>query len=1153
MTPRPPFTSLPSVSPPRLHAPLWRGLLAAFACLPGLLHPAVSNGQAFNLGVRVDLPMGTYPASVAVADMNGDGTPDLVSTNSQDSNLSIQLGLGGGAYAPRVNFATGGNPLFLVVADFNRDGRPDVATSNFDSGNLSILLGNGAGGLGPKVDIVAEFRPRMIVVADMNGDNLLDLVVPNYGAGNLSVFLGNGSGGFAPRTNYSSFNNPTCATTPDLNGDGRPDLVVTNFGSTTISVLLANGSGGFGAKTDYTVGSGSSTPHWVTNGDLNNDGFDDVAVADYGTNQFSILLGNGTGSLGPKTDFATGTGPISIALADMNADGFADMVTALASGSVSVNAGNGSGGFGSATTVAVGSGPYQATVADLNGDGRLDIVVPNQTGNSLSLLFGNGPGGFAPAVEYGLGSVNAYDLKIADMTRDGNRDVVCANFWSSSMSLLRGDGHGELASQIDNLTGTTPQRVAIGDLNVDGNLDAVIINDPDATLSVLLGNGGGVFTKTNITLPKRAFALDVGDVNHDGKLDIVTANGGANSVSTLLGNGLGGFGGPIESAAGSFVNDVAIADMDHTLWTDVVVVNGLGLVSIVHGAGGGGFNSITSFPCGSSPNWVSIADLNGDGYADVAVNNYGATSASVLMNNGAGSLGAPITLACGDLPNAVTMGDVNGDGRPDVVIPGSNSNILTLYYGNGAGGFGPRIDIPTGSIPWVVAIGDLTNDNRPDLAVSCRGFSRVDVHLSFARTRVTLAASPSPAVLGAPMVLSASVSVAAPGSGTPTGTVRFFDGTTLLGSAPVSGGTTAMLFTPAARLGNRTLTAVYSGDGTFFPSTSAPQTQRVFASAAAQINGIVDIPNDQGYQVRMTFNASPFDYLASPTPIANYLLYRKIDTAPLALNGPAAAAAVAVAPREAAPSAVELAGWDFLMTIPATADQVYEAVVPTLINGAGNLSTFFVRATLATPGLYYDSPQAQGYSLDNLPPGPPTPFLAAYSGGATHLHWGANLESDLAGYKIYKGSSPGFVPGPGNLVATAPDTGFADAGIAGSYYKISATDVNGNESSYTLLTPQGTLDAGNGGPPRFALEGARPNPARGNRLNLWFSLPSSDAARLELMDVSGRRVADREVGSLGAGQHLVDLAEGRTLPAGIYLVRLTQGTNTRVGRVAVVE
>jgi hypothetical protein len=292
----------------------------------------------------------------------------------------------------------------------------------------------------------------------------------------------------------------------------------------------------------------------------------------------------------------------------------------------------------------------------------------------------------------------------------------------------------------------------------------------------------------------------------------------------------------------------------------------------------------------------------------------------------------------------------------------------------------------------------------------------------------------------------------------------------------------------------------------------------------------------------MTFNASPFDYLDSPTPIANYLLYRKIDTSPQAAPNVA---------RAAVPSAVELAGWDFLVTIPATADNVYEVVVPTLINGAGNLSTFFVRATLSTPGLYYDSPQAQGYSLDNLPPGPPAPFVGNYSSGAAHLSWGENLEPDLANYRLYRGSSAGFVPGPGNLVTTTAGTAFNDVGPAGGYYKLSATDVNGNESAYTLLSPGGTTGV-DGGPVAFGL-GRLPNPIVGGRLTVNFGLPSAEHATLEMLDVSGRAVARQDVGALGAGGHAVTLGDGAPLPAGMYFVRLTQGRHIATARVSVLR
>ena len=1111
--------------------------------------PTLARAQAFQLGVRVDLPMGTYPASVAVADMNGDGIPDLVATNSQDVNLSIWLGLGGGAYAPRVNYATGGNPLFVTVADFNRDGRPDVAASNFDSGTISILLGNGAGGLAPKVDLVAEFRPRSIAVADVNGDNLLDLVVPNFGANNLSVFLGNGNGGFAPRTNIGPFSNPTCITTPDLNADGRPDLVVTNFGGTTISVLLANGSGGFGAKTDYAVGSGSSTPHWVTSGDLNSDGFDDVAVADYGSNQFSIFLGNGTGSLGPKTDFAAATGPISIALADMNADGIADVVTALASGSVSVFAGNGSGGFGTATTVAVGSGTYQATVADLNGDGRPDIVTANQLANSLSVLFGNGTGGFRTKVDYTQGNYPQYAV-IRDVNLDGRPDLLTVSgITTTSLSVRLADAAGGLGPKTDFTTALGPVALAVGDVNGDGKPD-VATADWDANLvSVFLGNGAGGFgTKTDYSAPNGPTSVALADMNGDGRPDLVVGGQYITVVSISLNNGTGGFGARTDYPLAGGASSIAVTDLNVDGNLDVAAATGPQFqgggpsqVAVLLGNGAGALAARTDYTTGEGPTSVAVGDLNGDGLPDLAVANAFPSSVSVLLCTGGGAFGAKTDFTVGANPEGVAIGDINGDGRLDVASANYGTTTTSVLLGNGAGGFGPRTDYAVGTSPYSVAIGDLNLDGRSDLATANFYSANASVVLGLTPTRTALAASPNPALQGAAIILTATVSVPAPGFGVPTGTVRFFDGTRLLGTSPVTGGVAALVLF-STRLGSRVLSAIFSGDGKFFGSISPSVTQQVVSTATAQITGVVDVPNDQGYQVRMTFNASPFDYLGSPTPISNYLLYRKIDPAPMAK---------AIATRSAVPSAVALAGWDFLMTVPATADKVYEVVVPTLINGAGNLSTFFVRATLSTPGLFYDSPQAQGYSLDNLPPGPPAPFVGNYSGGAAHLSWGENLEPDLAQYRLYRGSSAGFVPGPGNLVTVTAGTTYDDVGPAGSYYKLSATDVNGNESAYALLTPGGTTGVDDG-PVAFAL-GRLANPVVGGRLTVSFALPSAERATLEMVDVSGRAVARQDVGALGVGRHAVTLGDGTPLPAGMYFVRLTQGRQGAMARVTVLR
>jgi hypothetical protein len=594
--------------------------------------------------------------------------------------------------------------------------------------------------------------------------------------------------------------------------------------------------------------------------------------------------------------------------------------------------------------------------------------------------------------------------------------------------------------------------------------------------------------------------LAIGDVNGDGHPDLVVANVGSNTVSVLLGNGAGGFG------------------------------------------------AQTTFATGSEPYSVAIGDLNGDGYPDLAVANYASYTVSALLGNGAGGFGAQTTFATGANPYSVAIGDVNGDGRPDLVVANAGSNMVSALLGNGAGGFGAQTTFATGINPYSVAIGDVNGDGRPDLVVANEGSNTVSVLLALETTRTTLAVSPNPAVAGAPVTLTATVTVPSPGSGAPTDSVRFFDGTTLLGTSPVNGGTAGLaLFAPY--LGSRTLSAVYKGDGKLLGSFAPPATEFVASTAAATITSVTDVPKDQGGQVRLVFARSPFDYVGSGTPITGYkVLRRAIVAAPAAAVRPAARSS-------ARPDQVELLGWVEITTVTATGDDSYQLVVPTLAdsNSSGvHRNVFLTRALTAVPTTYYDSPPDSGYSVDNIPPVPPTPFVAAYAAGATNLHWGANSEPDFWYYKLYRGTSAAFVPAAGNQIASKSDTGYVDVGPAGLYYKLSAVDVNGNESGYSLVTPSATTGVGDTGPLAFALEPPA-NPAVGGRLMVAFSLPNDARATLEVVDVSGRRTVAREVGSLGAGRHSVDLAAGRAIAPGLYWVRLAQGAEQRVRRVAIVE
>jgi hypothetical protein len=191
---------------------------------------------------------------------------------------------------------------------------------------------------------------------------------------------------------------PSSVAIGDLNGDGKPDLAVANSGSASVSVLLGNGDGSFGLKTDFVAGTGARS---VAIGDLNGDGKPDLAVANYGialtnaySNTVSVLLGNGDGSFGVKTDFGVGTGAYSVGIGDLNGDARLDLAVAnFHSNTVSVLLGNGDGNFVLKTDFGTGSGPISVAIGDLNGDANPDLVVANSGSNSVSVLLNTEGGG----------------------------------------------------------------------------------------------------------------------------------------------------------------------------------------------------------------------------------------------------------------------------------------------------------------------------------------------------------------------------------------------------------------------------------------------------------------------------------------------------------------------------------------------------------------------------------------------------------------------------------------------------------------------------------------------------------------------------------------------------------------------------------------
>ena len=264
--------------------------------------------------------------SVAVADFNGDGKPDLVLANNYQygapGTVAILLGNGDGTFQAAVNYGTGSEPASVAVADFNGDGMLDLAVGNFGDSNISILLGNGDGTFQAAVNygIGSQGQPWSVAVGDFNLDGKLDLAVANIDQG-VSILLGNGDGTFQSAVNYSAGVEPVSVAVADFNGDGRLDLAVANQGA-GVSILLGNGDGTFQSAVNYSAG---VAPVSVAVGDLNGDGRLDLAVADQNGHSVSVLLGKGDGTFRSAVKYGVGSAAFSVALGDFNDAGRIDL------------------------------------------------------------------------------------------------------------------------------------------------------------------------------------------------------------------------------------------------------------------------------------------------------------------------------------------------------------------------------------------------------------------------------------------------------------------------------------------------------------------------------------------------------------------------------------------------------------------------------------------------------------------------------------------------------------------------------------------------------------------------------------------------------------------------------------------------------------
>jgi FG-GAP-like repeat/FG-GAP repeat len=653
--------------------------------------------------------------------------------------------------APTVT--VGNRPRAVAVGDFNGDGLMDLAVIS-QSTSIGILLGctagtpNCANGYLPPVNYAlpnTAKTPTGVVAADFNADGKLDLIIADAASNDIALLQGGGDGSFVA---VKCGTHPTCAAGVDPVGivtgnfTGKPnevDVAVINAVSNSVSVFPGNGIS-FGAAVNYSVG---NTPTAIATADLNGDGYPDLIVTNGGDGTVTVLLGNGHGAFTAKSTTATGSLPLSVATGDFNGDGHMDVaVVNSGSATLSILLGKGDGTFSSVSTIVAGAVPQFVAVGDMNGDKKADLIVADGAGDNVAILLGNRDGTFQPPSFY-VSNARGDFVTVADLNADGRLDVVVANRSDTpgGLTVIFGNGDGTLASATNYPAGPGSQSIVLAHFSCNANWDFAVTNSASNTVAIGRGNGNGTFqTASMLTTDAEPVSIASADFDHSGGPDIAVANSASSDVSIFLANSTcTGFAPAVNYSLGAGATPVAIAaaDFNGDGYTDLAVANlGAETISILLNNGDGSFTLGPTVSLGFAPNFVAVGDFNNDKKMDLAVTSQFSNSVAVFLGNGDGTFTLKSTNCTGPVPckavsSSVVVADFNGDGKMDLAVTAYDDSSVSILLGKGDGTFGKAVNYPVGTTPLFVATAPIQgNAGQQDLLVANAGQDSISVLLN---------------------------------------------------------------------------------------------------------------------------------------------------------------------------------------------------------------------------------------------------------------------------------------------------------------------------------------------------------------------------------------------------------------------------------------
>ncbi|CAF3463785.1 unnamed protein product [Rotaria socialis] len=506
-----------------------------------------------------------------------------------------------------------------------------------------------------KSSVVSDSDPRAVALGDVNNDHLLDIVAANSGTDTIGVFLSLSNSNFTDQQAYPTGHgsHPTSLVLTDFNNDTYLDVAVANYGTNNIGIFLGNKTGGYAQQKNYALN--ASRPVFIVAGDFNHDNLVDIIIASNGTYCIDIFLGNGDGTLRYYRAYSTGydSSPVAMAVGDFNQDNSLDIAVANSgTDNVGIFLGIGDGTFTKQYTysTSLNSNPSSIITGDLDNDNHLDLLVTNSGTGSIGIFLGNGNGTFSQQTTFSINSeFRPTYIQFGNFDQDTQIDVVVVvDPINDEIYIFLRYANKTFATTtiFDGTFQSFPCFVAVADFNEDNQSDIVIVNYE--TDEILLLSNYFILPsvrQTNYLVEQGSApsSVIVYDFNNDSQPDLVTNNAAGDSLLILFGNDNGTY--------------------------DVKLSYSTGI--------------------GSFPERLCIGDLNNDKRMDIVIANYGSDSIGILIgeNNGTFSNVITVAMAPGSKPVPVSVGDFNNDTQLDIVVGNTGLGGFTILHGHGDGNF----------------------------------------------------------------------------------------------------------------------------------------------------------------------------------------------------------------------------------------------------------------------------------------------------------------------------------------------------------------------------------------------------------------------------------------------------------------------------------